>query len=183
MNLFIRFVLGIYAFLTLLLTASVLLTVTDTYNPIDAWLTAQQANEGFWIIIGILSFIGLLSLIFLIQAFSMKRSSHSKYVAPTDIGVIGISKASIESTVPTIIRRFDGLRSVKVDANILSKSQQVLVNVRYTPFGTSPVQENAKKLQETIKTELEKWLEIPVKEVKIAIENEPYTSKKQERVI
>lgn len=183
MNLFLRFVLGIYALLTLVLTASVLLIVTDTYNPIDAWLSAQQTNEGFWIMIGLLSFIGLLSLIFLIQVFKMKQNNHSKYVAPTDIGVIGISKASIESTVLTIIRRFDGLRSVKVDADILSKSQQILIHVRYTPFGTSPVQENAKKLQETIKTEIEKWLEIPVKEVKIAVENEPYTTKKQERVI
>ena len=182
-NLAIRLLIGIYAFFTLLLTGSVLLDVTGTYDPFNALLNVQQSNEIFWILISLLSFIALVSLIMFITAFKKNDKSQRKYQSPTDIGVIGISKNSIESTVFRIIRRFEGMRSVDVQSSISNKTQQVTVDVSYSPYGPSPVQENAKKLQETVKTELEKWLEIPVKEVKVNVKHEPHSPKKSERVI
>ena len=182
-NLAIRLIIGIFAFLTLLLTGSVLLEITGTFDPINELLSVQQSNEIFWILIGVLTFIGLVALIMFISAFKKSESSERNYQSPTDIGVIGISKDSIESTVLRIIRSFEGMRSVDVHSSISKKTQQVTVDVSYSPYGPSPVQENAKKLQETVKTELESWLEIPVKEVKVHVKHEPHSPKKRERVI
>ena len=183
MNLAIRFIIGIYAFLTLLITGSVLLDVTAIFEPINELLAIQQTNEIYWIIIGVLSFVVVVSLILFLSSFKKRERSQSKYQSPTDIGVIGISKDSIESTVLRIIRRFEGIRSVDVDSSISKKTQQVTVSVCYSPFGPHPVQENAKKLQESVKMELEKWLEIPVKEVKVLVKNQSNPTKKRERVI
>ncbi|WP_306981421.1 alkaline shock response membrane anchor protein AmaP [Alkalicoccobacillus murimartini] len=183
MNVAIRIIVGIYAFLTLLILGSVLLDVTGIYQPINELLAIQQTNEMYWILIGILSFVFVVSLILFLSSFKKRERTQSKFQSPTDIGVIGISKDSIESTVLRIIRRFEGVRSVDVDSSISKKTQQVTVSVSYAPFGPNPVQENAKKLQESVKMELEKWLEIPVKEVKVLVKNQSNPTKKRERVI
>lgn len=183
MNLATRLIIGVYAFLAILLVGSVLLAVTGQYDPISELLSMQQNNELFWVLIGVLSFLGLVSFILFVSSFRKSETSQDKYRVPTDFGAIGISKNSIESTALRSTRKMDGMRSVEVKSRISQKTQQVSLSISYTPFGPNPVQKNAKLLQEMIKRDLEDWLEVSVKEVQVHVKDASNESKKRERVI
>ncbi|QKS70048.1 alkaline shock response membrane anchor protein AmaP [Paenalkalicoccus suaedae] len=181
MNAGLRFIVGLFGLINLLFVIAMILTLTGTYLVFDALLALQQQSEVFWILIGVLSFLGLLSLIFFLTSFksSGKKgfSSQSLNVSTTS-GEIGISRQAIESTVMRTVRTVDGIRSADVSIRIANKEEYVDVYISYTPFGDHPVQQTAKALQDRVKTELESWLEISVREVRVEIQDKSNAEKK-----
>ncbi|WP_059103237.1 alkaline shock response membrane anchor protein AmaP [Shouchella shacheensis] len=183
MNAGIKLLVGLYGFLSLLLVASVILVVTGVYNAFSALLNLQQGNEVFWILIGLLTFLGLMSFAFLVASFTRSSNSEKELQVRTDMGTIGISKQSIESTTLKSIRRFEGMRQIDVEARIFAKNEQVRLSITYTPFGPSPVQQTAKQMQESVKRDVESWLEVSVREVRIYVIDANAKSSKKERVV
>ncbi|GAF13280.1 hypothetical protein JCM19046_1512 [Bacillus sp. JCM 19046] len=181
MNGLLRFFMAIYALITLLVSVGFILAVTEVYDVFTELL--GQGQEMFWVFIGIFSFLILLSLILFVASFRRSESEIQSYYVDTEIGAIGISKQSIESTAMKSARRLDGMRSIEIRSRLSRESNQVALEITYSPFGPNPVQQNARKLQETVKSDVESWLEVAVSEVKVYVRQTQPSSNKRQRVV
>ncbi|UTR05945.1 alkaline shock response membrane anchor protein AmaP [Alkalihalobacillus sp. LMS6] len=181
MNGVLRFFMALFALLTLVISVGFILQITNVYNVFDEILALGEPY--FWVLIGVFAFLILLSLILFFASFRRSESEIHSYHVSTEVGEIGISKQSIESTALKSARSLDGMRSLEIHSRISRDSNQVALEITYTPFGPNPVQQNAKKLQDRVKQDLESWLEVAVSEVKVFVKQNQPNQNKRQRVI
>ncbi|RQW18627.1 alkaline shock response membrane anchor protein AmaP [Bacillus sp. C1-1] len=181
MNGVLRFFVALFALITLVVSIGIILQITDVYNVFDEILALGEPY--FWVLIGIFSFLVLISLILFIASFRRSESEIDSYHVSTEIGEIGISKQSIESTALKSARALDGMRSLEIRSRISRDSNRVSLDITYTPFGPNPVQQNAKELQDRVKKDLESWLEVAVSEVRVFVKQSQPNQNKRQRVI
>ncbi|UTR07599.1 alkaline shock response membrane anchor protein AmaP [Alkalihalobacillus sp. LMS6] len=180
MNGLLRFFMGVFAFVTLLVSTGAILTITNTY-PVFEEIIAQ-GQDFFWVLIGVFSFLILLAFI-LFVASVISRGHVGLFRSATELGEIAISQETIEATILKSARKLDGIRSLEVHSRMKNDGKSVLVDLTYSPFGTKPVQKNATALQDVVKHDLESWLEVHVAEVRVFVRPQTTSASKKQRVV
>lgn len=177
----LRFFMALFAFLTFVVSVGFILEMTNVYDVFGEILSL--GNPSFWVLIGVFAYLSLLSLILFFASFKKGGSEINHYRTSTEVGQIDISKQSIESTAMKSARSLDGMRSLEVKSRISKDSKGVKLIITYTPFGSKPVQQNAKALQEKVKQDLESWLEVSVLEIQVYVRQNQSNQNKRQRVI
>ena len=180
MNMGLRWIFGIYALLTFLLSLGIILMLTEVYDSVAYVLEFPKNGSFFIVVISLVSFLALVSLILFFSSFKSSPSTRKDLNIDTSLGEISISKKSIESMAYNIAKKFDGILSLEVGADIFSKAEKIKLTVKFSVFKNSAVQQTAKEMQQRLKDDLERMLEVQVSEVQIyVIDLEGKTSKKQ----
>ncbi|GAK06226.1 hypothetical protein JCM19037_4806 [Geomicrobium sp. JCM 19037] len=187
MNRFTQFIIGLNSFLTLLLiTAFVLLAfnVYDIFLQIEMWPNSEQ---WFWVLIGILAFMALVSFILFVASFRTGESSSPRSRGNLDVrtptGTLSISKQTIDSTIYRIVKSFEGIRTVQVKSFIDSEEEKIDIEISYAVFGKEPVQQMADRIQRTVKEDVEQFLEVAVDNIKVNVKEPDSDQTQRERVV
>ncbi|MDZ5783066.1 alkaline shock response membrane anchor protein AmaP [Marinococcus luteus] len=182
MNGFTRFIGFLFAVATIVFSAVALLYLFDigtSASVIDGWI---NSSAGFWIIIGTAIFIGLISLVMLVASLTGPSSSTDGLKIETADGTIDITKASIRSTVYQTLKEYTELRSPEVNVQIHRKENTVTIRTSFHLFRETGAQTLTKNVQQRVKENVEAWLEVPVREVRVTV-HEPKVDKKKARVV
>ncbi|MDX6153208.1 alkaline shock response membrane anchor protein AmaP [Marinococcus sp. PL1-022] len=182
MNGFTRLVGFLFAVATIIFSVGALLYLFDigaSTSVIDGWISS---SVGFWIIIGMAVFIGLISLVMLVASLSGSSSSAEGLKIETADGTIDITKASIRSTVHQTLKKYTELRSPQVSVQIHRRQEAVTIRTSFHLFRETGAQTLTKEVQQRVKENVEAWLEVPVRDVRVTV-HEPKVDKKKARVV
>lgn len=161
----VSFIFGLW----ILLVVGVLLFV---FLDIDALMPYQEQLQQYtWFLpalywaSGLLLFVALLLMLFAFRPSYKKKGLHFSYRD----GELYIDKKSIEKTVLHTIRKYDEVRQPSVDVQLFQKKQSSYIDVKVDLFvtQTSNIQSYLKTIREDIKTNAERFAELPVREVSL----------------
>lgn len=162
-----RFLFGLW----ILITVGVLLFLIIDYKQFSPYKEQLVAYQWFYPALywtaGLLMFVGL--IIFLL---AFKRSYKSKLLVTSyPDGELTINKKSIEKNILHTLRTYDNVRQPTVDVKLFQKKQSSFVDVNVDLFvtQTSNVQSYLEQLREDIKANVERFAELPVREVKVSL--------------
>lgn len=174
MNIFFRVLLALYAFCLAIFSAiAMLVTIrtdffTTIYDYLDANILSVESH-GPRIALFVCAFLFfILSLMFLLSG--VRSSKDKKAVSKhTSIGEIRISLGSIENIVLTASRKITGVRETKAYVRKVNDTVSIAVKVVVAPDINIPAV--SEEIQTRVKTSVEDSSGIPVKDVRVVVEN------------
>ncbi|WP_022794920.1 alkaline shock response membrane anchor protein AmaP [Marinococcus halotolerans] len=182
MNGLTRIIGLLFAFVTIVFTTGALLYVFElgaSTAMIDGWL---GDTVGFWIIIGMAIFIGIISIGILITSLTRSSPSSDGFHIETSDGTIEITRASIRSMVHQTLKEYRDLRAPEVIIQIPRKQDAINIRTSFHLFRETEAQTLTKEIQQRVKDRVEAWLEVPVRDVRVTV-HEPKVDKKKARVV
>ena len=181
MNGITRIIGFLFGLVTLVFTGGALLYLFGlgpSTTIIDGWVGDPV---GFWIIIGLAIFIGVVSIGLLITSLTRSSSSDGFRIETTD-GTIEITRASIRSTVHQTLKEYRDLRAPDVTIQIPRKQEAIRIRTSFHLFRETEAQTLTKDIQQRVKERVEAWLEVPVRDVRVTV-HEPKVKKNKARVV
>lgn len=168
MNIFDRIVFTVFILCFLFISVIIILLPFNVIqnNVInDVALFLNNLEGKYWVLL-----IGLaILLISLRLLFSgVKRNKKSKYIIKyTSLGELKISTQTIEGLTYSVTKKFNEIRDVKANVEIIDDELIILINVRVSPNVNIP--EIIFKIQERVKEHVQNCTGIKVREVKFKI--------------
>lgn len=146
----------------LILTSTEMIKITDVLGNIQNWLVA---NKTVAIIVG--SIFALLSLVGVFSSSGTSEDVKTGLAIKNEGGTVYITKDTFENIVLAISRNYPELRNVKVD--IIVDDTGVTVNLFTFVLPDTVLPDLTNKLQNNIKTGLQKQTTVEIKEANIKI--------------
>lgn len=162
-----HFLIGLW----ILIVVGVLLFIVIDYEPFGEYREQLTNYSWFWPTLYWTS--GLLMLVGLIHVILACRPSYksNKLVMDFPDGELLINKKSIEKNVLYTVRQYDAVRQPSIDVKLFQKRQSSYMDVNVDIFVThvENAQSYLSQLREDIKTNAERFAELPVREVNLNV--------------
>ena len=163
-----KFLLVIFSLIIIILAVCVLfvstgvLDVTSAFSTVKYWLLQ---NKMYGVVIG-----AIFAVLGLIEVFSSSESNEDKkggLAIKSEKGTVYITKDTFENIILAVTKSYAELRNVKVDVNMSENG--LLANIYTSILPDTVVPTLTTKLQESIKTNIQKQTTVEIKEVNVKI--------------
>ncbi|MBP5312709.1 MAG: alkaline shock response membrane anchor protein AmaP [Clostridia bacterium] len=173
MNTFFRITVAIYAFISTVIFAVVMISPFGEKKLMSFLLERAEINlyqsNRYDVLVFIIGLVFVLvSIAILSSGIRGKRSS--KYISRTnDGGTVNISAASIENIALAMSKRFQGVKDAKAKA--LFNKNELSISIKLQAYTDVNLPELCKGIQERVKESVESSTDIKVNNVTVNVEN------------
>ena len=162
-----HFILGLW----IIVAVGTLLFLQIDYEQFTEY--QEQLLAYNWFLPTLYAVTGALLLIGFIYLFSaFKRSYKSKHLVTSyPDGELFVNKKSIEKTVLHTLQKYNNVRQPSIDVNLYTKKQSSYVDISADVFvtQTESIQSYLQGIREDIKTTVEQFAELPVREINLNV--------------
>ena len=182
MNIFDRFVLGVYTFTISIISAILVLISTKVidYTLIGYYFDIVNKNAQYVTILIIVSIMFFLVSIRFLLSGPQKARINQPIRKKSELGDILISLISIQNIVMDSIKKIDGVMEQKITVGNYKDSVRIKLKVIVTPDKSIP--ELSEKIQSTSKEVIEKIAGVQVKSIEVYVDNVVQTIKPKVKV-
>lgn len=169
MNLFDRFILTIYSFALIVLSAGgiVLATQLLPQEYIEAIIADIYAGQHIPYLIVSAIFL-IISLRFFFSAFTARRPKVEKGIRQrNDLGDVNITLTTIQAIAEKAARKVKGVRDLKTTIKVLESGNVILFRIAVD--GETPLPELTQKLQQDVKTLVETIAGVSIAEIAVVV--------------
>lgn len=171
MNLFDRFILTLYSFALIVLSAAGIGLALKVLPFAYAQTLLQDIYAGFgpnipYLIVGIIFLI--ISLRFFFSAFSFRKQKAEKGIRQrSEYGEINITLQTIQAIAERAARKIKGVRELKTAVKALESGN--IIALRISVDGETPIPEMTQKLQFEVKAQVEAIAGVEIAEVTVVV--------------
>jgi uncharacterized alkaline shock family protein YloU len=171
MNLFDRFILTLYSFALIVLSAAGIGLAAKLIPFEYAQMIVREIYSGYgpnipYLVVGLIFLI--ISLRFFFSAFSYKKTRSEKGIRQrSELGEIQITLNTIQTIAERAARKVKGVRELKTAVKALESGN--LIQLRVSVDGETPLPEMTQKLQHEVKSQVEAIAGVDIAEVTVVV--------------
>jgi len=171
MNLFDRFILTLYSFALIVLSAAGIGLALQVIPSSYVQALVQQIYTGYgpnipYLVVAVIFLI--ISLRFFFSAFSFRKPKAEKGIRQrSDYGEINITLQTIQTIAERTARKVKGVRELKTTVKALESGN--IISLRVSVDGETPIPEMTQKMQSEVKAQVELIAGVEITEVAVVV--------------